>query len=77
VIIDSSSCLPRRTRKAPTWLSTNSNNALENSCDLAMNRTGRGSSTPTNQWSMVEKWLGARITGPCAGTRPISCTLSR
>ena len=36
------------------------------SCDLAMNRTLRRIEAPRKKWSMNEKWLGARITGPLA-----------
>ena len=39
-----------------------------NSCDLAMKRTLRRMKAPIRKWSMKEKWLGARITGPLAGT---------
>ena len=39
-----------------------------NSCDLAMKRTRRRMNAPAKKWSMNEKWLGARITGPRAGT---------
>ena len=38
------------------------------SCDFAMNRTLRRVETPRKKWSMNEKWFGARITGPRAGT---------
>ena len=41
---------------------------LLNSCDLAMNRTLRRMNAPVKKWSMNEKWLGARITGPDGGT---------
>ena len=33
-----------------------------------MNRTRRRTNAPTKKWSMNEKWFGARITGPSAGT---------
>ena len=33
-----------------------------------MNRTLRRMNAPTKKWSMNEKWLGARITGPAGGT---------
>ena len=39
------------------------------SCDLAMNRTRRRMNAPAKKWSMNEKWFGARMTGPVAGTR--------
>jgi len=39
-----------------------------NICDLAMKRTLRRMNAPRKKWSMNEKWLGARITGPLAGT---------
>ena len=34
-----------------------------------MNDTRRRMNAPTKKWSMNEKWFGARISGPCAGTR--------
>jgi len=33
-----------------------------------MKRTLRRTAEPTKKWSMNEKWLGARITGPAPGT---------
>ena len=33
-----------------------------------MNRTLRRIETPRKKWSMNEKWFGARISGPSAGT---------
>ena len=33
-----------------------------------MNRIFRRMETPAKKWSMFEKWFGARITGPLAGT---------
>ena len=33
-----------------------------------MKRTRRRIGAPTKKWSMNEKWFGARITGPRAGT---------
>jgi hypothetical protein len=39
-----------------------------NSCDLARNRTLRRMYTPAKKWSMFEKWFGARMSGPTAGT---------
>ena len=33
-----------------------------------MNRTLRRIETPRKKWSRNEKWLGARITAPSAGT---------
>ena len=41
---------------------------LANIWDLAMNCTLRLSAAPRKKWSMNEKWFGARITGPLAGT---------
>jgi hypothetical protein len=34
-----------------------------------MNRTLRRMKAAKKKWSMFEKWLGARITGPLGGTR--------
>ncbi len=34
-----------------------------------MKRTLRRIAAPRKKWSMNEKWFGARITGPLAGTR--------
>jgi hypothetical protein len=33
-----------------------------------MNRTLRRIETPRKKWSRNEKWLGARMSGPSAGT---------
>ena len=33
-----------------------------------MKRTLRRMNAPAKKWSMNEKWFGARITGPDAGT---------
>ena len=33
-----------------------------------MNRIFRRTYTPAKKWSMFEKWFGARMNGPFAGT---------
>ena len=38
------------------------------SWDFAMNRTFLRTNAARKKWSMKEKWLGARITLPPAGT---------
>ena len=40
-----------------------------------MNRTLRRIETPRKKWSMNEKWLGARITGPDGGTLSLAIGL--
>ena len=39
-----------------------------NSCDFAMKCTLRRRYTATKKWSRNEKWFGAMIAGPSAGT---------
>ncbi len=67
VIIASSSRLPRCTGNTPPCVYTHCI-GLANIWDLAMNCTLRLSAAPRKKWSMNEKWFGARITGPLAGT---------
>ena len=47
------------------------------SCDFAMNCTLRRIEAPMRKWSMNEEWLGARITGPLAGTCSASMPRTR
>ena len=42
-----------------------------------MNCTRRRMPAPAKKWSMNEKWFGARITGPSAGTFHLSMERSR
>ena len=42
-----------------------------------MNRTLRRMNAPRKKWSMNEKWLGARITGPDGGTLSLAIERAR
>ena len=42
-----------------------------------MKRIFRRSQTPVRKWSMIEKWFGARITGPEEGTLSTSIEIVR
>jgi hypothetical protein len=42
-----------------------------------MNRTRRRRYMAAKKWSSVEKWLGAMITGPAAGTCAVSAQVVR
>nr|WP_230316149.1 hypothetical protein [Conexibacter sp. W3-3-2] len=71
----SSSFSPRRTGKWPATRNTyDSTGCPPKNCDFAMKRICRRRYTPQKKWSMLEKWFGARMNPPCAGTfcRPIA-----
>jgi hypothetical protein len=42
-----------------------------------MKFTRRRMNAPAKKWSMNEKWFGARITGPLAGTLCVSIPRAR
>src|SRR4051794_25406788 len=67
---------PRRTGDTPPGEQIQTSGGLK-SGDLALNRPLRRMNAPAKKWSMNEKWLGARITGPDAGTFSLAIERAR